>query len=266
MNKEDNKRIYGREELKEYFKNGHIPSEKHFAYLIESMINKQDDGISKDETCGLHIFKPEFSRRLITFFNHINENDPFFLVEKDDKEIPSLKFQPLGETEKEEEEEESSFFFHDGGRLGIGKRCAPPCKMEVRGFIGMEGRTGIYKTGQVPADGAWHSIIRDLDNCQAFEIMARAGAKGKGKFALLHAIALSTYGRSRSRIRKTRAHYGFFWNKLNIRWKSDHTHKYHLQIRTYSNYGDQTPLYYSVTKLWDDEAMLPGRSFYSNNK
>ncbi len=264
MDREEHKALYGREELKEYFRNGHIPSEKHFAYLIESMINKQDDGISKDETHGLHIFRSEFSNRLVTFFNNIDENTPFFLVEKDDKEIPGLKLQHLNNPGETDQEEENSFYFHQGGKLGIGKRCSAHRKMDVRGFIGMDGRMGIYKTGDLPADGAWHSVIKNLDNCQAFELMARAGAKGKGKFAIIHAIALSTFGRSRSKIKKTSAHYGFFWNRLSVRWKSEGTHNYHLQLRTRCNYGFNAKIFYSITKLWDDEQMLPEQNFYSN--
>ncbi len=266
MGKEENKKTYGREELKKYFRNGNIPSENHFGYLIESMINKQDDGISKDEEHGLHIYKSDSSKRLVTFFNNLDETKPFFLIEKDNKEIPSLKFcastRPEGTDAQSEDGDENSFFFHEGGRLGVGKRSEENHKLDVKGFIGMDGRIGTYRSGAVLADGKWHSIIKDLDNCQAFEIVARSGDKGKGKFAMIHAIALSTYGRSRSKIRKTRAHYGFLWNRLNIRWKGDNTHKYHLQLRTNCNYGYDVKIFYSVTKLWDDEYMLPAGHFY----
>jgi hypothetical protein len=261
MSKKENKKIYGREELKKYFRNGNIPSENDFGFLIESMINKQDDGISKDEIDGLLIYKSELSKRLLTFFNHIDETQPFFLVERDDKKIPSLKFCACNKSEKADSEE-NSFFFHEGGKLGVGKRSNENYKLDVKGFVGMEGRIGTYKSGSVLADGQWHSVIKDLDNCQAFEIVARAGVKGKGKFAMMHAIALSTYGRSRSKIRKTRAHYGFFWNKLNLRWKGDSTHKYHLQLRSNCNYGYDTRIFYSITKLWDDESMLPSGYSY----
>lgn len=259
----ENKKIYGREELKKYFRNGNIPNESHFEYLIESMINKQDDGISKDDAHGLHIFKSELSERLITFFDNMDENHPFFLIEKDNKETPSLRFYPHEESGETTGGEENSFFFHEGGMLGIGKRCSPEYKLDVGGFIGIEGRIGTYKTGSVPADGSWHSIVGGLDNCQAFEVVARAGNKGNGKFSIIHAIALSTYGRSKSKIRKTCAHYGFFWNKLKIRWKAHSTHNYHLQVRTNCNYGYDAKIFYSVTKLWDDERMLPAGDTYS---
>jgi hypothetical protein len=116
--------------------------------------------------------------------------------------------------------------------------------------------------GQVPSDGKWHSIIEGLDNCQAFEIIARTGKKSFGKFAILHAYALSAFGRSRNRIRKVSAHYGSFWNKIGIRWKSKGTHDYALQLRTNRNYGKDVYIYYKVSKLWDDEKFLPDEYYY----
>jgi hypothetical protein len=78
----------------------------------------------------------------------------------------------------------------------------------------------------------------------------------------MHALALSAFGRSRSKIRKTSAHYGYFWNKLNLRWKGNSTHDYELQLRTNSNYGDDADIYYQISKLWDDECFLPSTYFY----
>jgi len=46
-------KIFDRISLKDFFKNGTIPNEKHFSFLIDSMINKQDDGFNKDSENGL---------------------------------------------------------------------------------------------------------------------------------------------------------------------------------------------------------------------
>ena len=48
-----NQKTFGRDELKEHFKNGRLPTEQHFAHLIDSTINKQEDGFSKDEENGM---------------------------------------------------------------------------------------------------------------------------------------------------------------------------------------------------------------------
>lgn len=254
-------KIYSREDLKKHFRNGEIPTENHFANLIDSMLNKQDDGFSKDDENGLVISSRGSSKKFVTFYKNINDLTPFYYIEKDEREIAAMRFTPSDDN-NEEKEEKNSFFFHVNGSVGIGTRSNEAYKLQVNGFAGMEGRVGTYLQGQVPSDGNWHSIIEGLDNCQAFEIIARTGKKGSGKFAILHAYALSAFGRSHSRIRKVSARYGSFWNKIGIRWKSKGTHDYALQLRTSRNYGNDVYIYYKVSKLWDDEKFLPSEYYY----
>lgn len=66
----------------------------------------------------------------------------------------------------------------------------------------------------------------------------------------MHAHALSTFGKSHHKIRKTQAHYGWFWNKIDIRFTGS-TYNYKLQLRTRSNYGPGHMINYHITKLWD---------------
>ena len=251
-------KICNREDLKKFFRNGEIPSENHFHSLIDSTINKQDDGFSKDKERGLVIAAATESDRLLTFYKQMNDLEPFFMIEKDELEPQSLRLR----ADAVENPDEKSFFFSNEGSLGLGKRSEKSYRIDVKGFAAMTGRTGTFRQGKVPADGKWHTIVQNLDNCQAFEVVARTGKKSFGRFAILHAVALSAYGNSRSRIKKTSAHYGYFWNRIRIRWMSHHTHDYHLQIKTGSNYGENIDIYYSVGKLWDDELFLPDEYYY----
>jgi hypothetical protein len=114
----------------------------------------------------------------------------------------------------------------------------------------------------VPADGKWHPIVSNLNNCHAFEIIARTGKRTTGRFSIIHATALSTFGKSSNKIRKTTAYYGSFLNKLNLRWKSYGTYNYELQLKSNRNYGDNTQIYFRVTDLWDDKLFLPEEYFY----
>lgn len=248
------KQYQSREQLKEYFRNGKIPTEKHFADLINSMVHKVDDGFSKDEINGLRISSGEENKNLVSFYKDLNEQDPFFLIAKDDLDPDSLSFRPFdGGSSKNDTD--NAFFFHNNGKFGVGKKCDPRFKMEVNGFVGMQGRIGTYESGTRPADGQWHTILDELDHCQAFEIMARTGKKGSGRFALLNALAMSVYGPRGGKIKKTHAYYGFFWNKLNLRWVGT-THNYALQLRSNSNYGDGVKIHYTVSRLWDDHLFL----------
>lgn len=261
MEDNERKKLYGRAELKKYFRNGQIPTETHFGYLIDSVIVQHDDGFSKNEEHGYIISPIGSSRRMITFYRNMDRLDPYFFLEKDGQGSPSLCFIPGNEGASDEERVNTSTFFHQNGTIGVGQRCNPDLKLEVNGFLGMQGRTGTFLRGTVPADGKWHTIVEKLDNCQAFEVMARTGRKGSGKFSLMHAIALSTFGKSSSTIRKTRAYYGFFWNKLNLRW-SGTTHNYSLQLRSNRNFGHDVNIFYNVTKLWDDETFVKDENLY----
>lgn len=260
----ENKKIYGRAELKYFFKNGHIPTETHFANLIDSLINQSDDGISKNEKEGFVLTPMGTSTKLITFYKNIDRLNTFFFVEKDLQETPSLKFQSGSANNDPETLDNNAFFFHQNGQLGVGKRSNANHKLDVNGFAAAQGRIGTFKYGTVPANGKWHPIASNLDNCQAFEIVARVGKKGTGNFAMLHATALSAFGDSHSKIKKTCAYYGFFWNKLNIRW-SGTTHNYKLELRTNRNYGNGIDIYYNLGKLWDDELFLPEECYYKQN-
>lgn len=261
MATKNNNKIYGREELKEHFRNGKLPTEHHFASLIDSTINKQEDGFSKDEENGMLVAALGASKRFVSFYRTNDDLEPFFLMEKDERENPGFRMQSNSNGNAEQDTDARSFYFHLNGNMGVGRKCNPCYKMEVAGFVAMEGRTGTYMVGKVPADGRWHSIISGLDNCQAFEVMARTGRRTSGKFAIMHAYALSAFGRSCSKIRRTSAHYGFFWNRLRLRWKGS-THHYDLQLRTNSNYGPDVEIFYRITRLWDDTQFMPKEYYY----
>lgn len=263
---------HGRAELKKFFLNGSIPSENHFECLIESTINKIDDGFYKDDV-GLHLSPSPEDNRLITLYNNADASTPFFSIGYNGQDEASMQFKPCVDTAEgnmadEKVAAENSFFFHHGGRLGIGTKSSGLYGLQVRGYAAMEGRIGSYGSGTVAADGKWHELpgLQHLNNCNAFEIVARVGKKGTGKFAILHAIALCAYGPSGGKIKKTSTCFGFYWNKLSLRWRGD-KHSYRLEICSKSHYGQDSdgkdiPIYYHVTKLWEDGHFLPQDTIY----
>ncbi|MBB2147955.1 hypothetical protein [Pedobacter gandavensis] len=250
-----------RAQLKGYFRKGKIPTETQYAALIDSVVNKVDDGFLKDEEFGFHIQSTGKSKTFASLFPDNNAIDPFFVISKDQAKPKNLKLQPYV---KGDDNENFSFYFGANGNLGLGKPAADKIKLEVAGFVGMQGRAGTFRAGKFPADGQWHTIVKDLNNCHAYEVMARAGAKGKGKFALMQATALGVYGKRGSKIKKTRTCYGFCWNHLNLRWIGT-THNYALQIRTNSNYGHHAQIFFKVSQLWNDHEFLDEGYFHKND-
>src|SRR5690554_7674564 len=67
--------INDREQLKKFFKNGMLPTENHFAILIDSMFNKVDDGISKNDIDGLMVFPAGDQQKLLSFYDYIRSEE-----------------------------------------------------------------------------------------------------------------------------------------------------------------------------------------------
>ena len=63
--------------------------------------------------------------------------------------------------------------------------------LKVNGIVSMRGRKGIYKTGQIPADGKWHNVLSDLNHHRGYEVIANVGKDGL--HGLTYAIVVKTY-------------------------------------------------------------------------
>lgn len=240
--------LKNRETLKEFFKKGKMPAEGNFEALIDSMVNRIDDGFSKDMENGLMLSPEGSSKNLIGFFRSIEQKSAVWTmaIDADDKHR-GLCFHETGQHGG------VRLFLQEGGNVGVGT-IAPAYTLDVNGLAGMKGRVGTFASGTIPADGKWHNVLSDLNGCQAFEVLARVGQPGKGRYALMHATAASTFGRSHDKIERMQAHYGWWWNKLKIRWTGD-TFSYGLQVRSRRNYGKDNPIHFHITKLWGDEEM-----------
>lgn len=60
-----------RNTLKNYFRKGNLPSEANFENLIDSSVNKIDDGFSKTEDEGLMLSNIGESEKIISFYENI---------------------------------------------------------------------------------------------------------------------------------------------------------------------------------------------------
>lgn len=244
MSKKEKQVLQGREELRKYFRNGKVPTEQHFDYLIDSMANKLDDGFSKSDEDGMMLSPTGSSRRMLSFLRHIDDRNPSWVVghsgaNEDDLNITDRQDDPR-------------LYLRRGGRVGI-NTSEPDFALQVEGYAASRGRLGVYAKGSVPANRRWHDLAIQLNGCQAFEVVARVGGpSGSGRYALLHAVALNCFGKSR--IRRTRAQFGWFWNRINLRWEGG-TYDFRLQIRTQRNYGEDARIRYHVTNLWDDSLL-----------
>lgn len=231
----------GRSALKNYFLKGRIPKEEEFHDLIDSKLNMKDDGLAKSKGESIKIQEEGSNKELIRFFKNISDLTPTWYINQI-TESNTIGFN-IGEPEGG-----SRFFIQSGGNVGIGNT-SPSNKLQVEGMVGMHGRKGYYKEGEVPADGHWHKVLSNLDKYQAFEVIAFTETNGKkGSHALVHAIALSTYGRSKNAIQTTSAHYGRSNSRIELRFTGDYF-DFNLEIRTRKNYGEGIKIHFNIAKL-----------------
>lgn len=240
--------LLNRQSLINYFKKGSAPSERHFADLIESTVNIVDDGISREGGDGFKVTPVGRSNRLISFYKNFKQVHPEWSINLDQEQNGGLAFQ--------EEDKKPLLVLKNGGNVGIDEE-NPKSKLDVNGVISSKGRVGSLYVGQVPADNKWHTIIDQISEPCAFELMVRVdGEKGSGRYALAHVIAMNTFGGplSYGRINKTRTFYGSFRNRLRFRW-SGNIYNYCLQVKTARHYGlnptsgEAYPIRFSVGSL-----------------
>lgn len=243
--------IFNRTTLKGFFQKGSVPTEEHFANLIDSTINKIDDGFNKTGEHGLKIAAGGESQKLLSFYDDIKKRDPQWYVALNPNEVS----RGLGFAESQNG---TSLFLQDGGHVGIGTE-DPQHTLDVHGTASMRRRVGSYqRQSEAAADGEWHIILNDLSGCHCFEIVAQvAGVRQRGKYAMAHAIAVSAFDSGSNKIKVTQACYGFFWHRLRFRWRRSENGTYRLEIRTADHYGTDeqnkvVQIRYHITSLWDD--------------
>lgn len=256
------KDLWNRASLKSFFKKGKLPSEIHFAYLIDSVVNKLDDGFAKTDKDGFQLSPTGETNTVLSIYTNQAEENPSWQISLNKNEngvglaINSISLDTNGKAVQT-----TRLYLSNDGKVGIGTT-DPKTLLDVAGTLTVKNRVGAY-TKLVDGDGDWHDVISGLSGMEAFEAVGRIdGPPKRGKYAITHAIALSAFGRRFSgRIKHTRAYFGWFFNRIDFRWKGewqeDESYLYRLQVRTRSNYGKKPDgSFYKIkvhlTRLWDD--------------
>ena len=222
--------LINRQTLKNYFQKGGFATEKHFVDLIDSSLNMIDDGISINQKQGFKLNPIGFSTRLMSFFKKATQNEPDFTVNINQDNVEGLSIN--------NREGDPLLKFDQNMQIGVHTN-EPRFDFDVRGVLGVDCKSGNHIVGEVDGDGNWQTIISNLDGINGFEVVASIrGKMGSGRYAMAHALALSTFGgkSSRNKIKNTHAYYGSFMNRLSFRWVGE-MHNYELQVRTRRHYG-----------------------------
>ncbi len=239
--------IQNRNTLKSFFKKGQLPSESHFYDLIDSLINKVDDGMAKTLDDGLMLSPIGTSKKLISFYKSIEDKNPAWSLEINSGD---------GNLNVNNHVGDSILTLTNNGKVGVNNN-TPQQALDVKGNVAMSGRIGNKYTGKVLGDGNWHPILTEMNGCHALEIVAGIGKKKTGRYAMLHAFALSTFGKSKNKIDVRQAYYGVRSNKIELRWRGT-TYNFSLEMRTRNTYDGEYYIQYFISDLWLDTFMDNG--------
>src|SRR6478609_4292566 len=140
--------LQNRNSLKSFFKKGQLPSENNFYDLIDSMINKVDDGMSKTLDEGLMLAPIGGSDKLISFYKSIEEKSPAWGVEISPGNQNLNLNNHVGDI---------ILTLSNQGKVGI-NNSNPSMELDINGAVAMGGRLGNGYKGKVLGDGKWHTI------------------------------------------------------------------------------------------------------------
>ena len=217
--------LHSRETLKRLFQKGAMPAQDAFGALIESMLNIVDQQFDKNAHDGLKVGQIG-QGRLMSFYHDIADKSAIWSVRMD-KTGGSLVFGTGGPQPADGPDapgyrkamalSPASTELRFATLSGAPRAAASQFELDLQGRIVADGRIG-RACASVPADGHWHDLTSDLTGCQAFEVMAGAGKRDSGKYALLHAYALSAFQGGKNEITCHQAHYGSKCSRLELRW------------------------------------------------
>ena len=257
-----------RQTLKNYFREGNLPTEEHFVDLVDSMLNMTDEGFRKGLEHGQELAVPTGRNALISFFRTEAPQTPAWSIQFGEDREQLVFRTPHHQPTDAQPTLATVLCLDQDKRVGINVDC-PRAELDVGGAVRCESRLGSYpveSNESLLADGKWHPVLVNLQACQAFEIVAGAGVPGTGHFALVHAIAVNAYNPTfglfewfnrRRNIRCTHATYSRRADRIKLRWRgtSGRNANYRLEARSGVDFGKDCRIQVHVTRLWHDPHM-----------
>lgn len=249
--------VRSRAELKAFFRNGRLPDESHFSFLIDSLVHKND--LWEKPNGGNGNSNGSANHRITSlnrsWYVYVDSQNNLVVSESDAVRLR----------------------LNANDRIDVGGPDAP-FALQVNGWTGIGMRIGTYRPAddrrreypssalaglQVPADGKWHPIITGITSCHAFEVLASAAGANTSKLhAVTHAIAVTGNSGGRKSIQQTYSYEGWYWRRrIRFKWQSNgggllkKGADYSLCVRTGCDYGkgdDGKPVMvrYHITRLW----------------
>jgi len=270
-----------RETLKRFFGAGNLPTEEHFADLVDSSLNIIDEGFDKTEEFGFEITPQkgtDDTENLISFFRKLTDKLPSWSISYHAKN-EALQFI---HTDAATNERRTVLSLDRAGKVTVSGEefneqefadsefGSNPIKLDVGGAVRSPARLGVGLNSEatVPASGEYQAITEKLHGFQALEVVAKVELREEKRFAIMHAIALNAYNppwrvlnfwnRSR-RIKIHQSYHSGPRDRLKLRWEpvKDEDNpgvvQYRLCIKSAFRYPGDAKIEYHVTRLWAPE-------------
>ncbi len=270
-----------RETLKRFFSAGKLPSEEHFADMIDSSLNIIDEGFAKTDEYGFEITPQKGAgdtENLISFFRKLTDKFPSWSISYHaksealqfthndaadgqrktvlsldaDGKVTVSNTDPVGDTDPE---------------LAADRELV---KLDVGGAVRSPARLGVAlnQEASVPANGEYQPITGKLNGFQTLEVVATVEHREDKRFAVMHAIALNAcnpgwkilnFWNRWGRIKVHQSYHSGPRDRLKLRWETvpdednPGVSMYRLCIKSAFRYPGEAKINYHVTSLWSPE-------------
>lgn len=267
--------------LKRFFQKGALPSSDHFSDLIDSTLNMREDGFSKTAENGMQLSTLANKNSLMSLYQRNDFFNPIWSIKFNETAIQNLDIVYKPEVKSQDKDKKKTadkntplLSLNPDGCVGINNPL-PEKALDINGIAKSTGRMG-EEEKVVYADSKFYDITEGLEGCHAIEVVAGVGLKFTGMYALVHAVALSTFNASNhwvknlfsfnKNIKKQHTYYSSFSHRIKIRWYKKKDGKFYLQLGTYCNYSKiyqkhkgndelKVRVRYHITELWHDHFM-----------
>lgn len=258
----------GRDDLKDSFSRGSLPTAAHFRQLIDSMLNLVDDDFQKlllqmGGPLQLHVNNKEMDEKevLIEFFKRIEDTQgksawQFVLSKSKDNRQDVLELL--------NEERDVVIKISQNGEISINAS-----RLHLGGRVFQAESIGSLKSANnehaVPANGKWHPILENQQGCQMFEVIACAGNQSsrENNYSMIKSTVslipvnngiFSFLFPDKSTIESVRSYSGSRRNKMDLKWVRDGK-RAQLMIRTRCDFKGNLMIHYRIKRVWANELM-----------
>lgn len=238
-----------RKALKEYFKANQYPTQEHFAELIDSSLNLEEDGVIRTLRDGVVFYPPQKGGGVLGIYARKPE-----LVEGGypvEQPCWNLKIGKKKELVLTDEEGNEVVTLMQGANVTVPEKELPALVSEKD--KNAQGNASITELLTIEADGIWHDLPleaaqnRDEDGCRMYRIFGVYRRGGKKCYTMVEALA-GHCNWGNLQLHSPQKFLGYWRGPIKLRWKMREGGLY-LQMR--GKRREKGLVQYQIITVWD---------------